>query len=351
MSKQELRDELMTLLVAGHETTASTLAWAFERLVREPRVVDAAAARRSTPATATTYLTATIQETLRAPARAAERRAAAREEADRGRRLEVRARGRLPGRRTRTWCTTTRTSTTTRTRSGPSASWTRARHLHVDPVRRRPAPLPGRELRAARDEDRAARGARAPRACPSRARRPRADPPPRDHDRAASAARARCCVDRERSREAGAGGGRSPPARRRPQLLGPQRVEHVQPRRCAAPARSRRSRRPAPASTRKKTSWPTGSEKPSPRSSSACDTRKREEHADRRAQQPADHRGDHALVQHHAAHLPARAADRAQQPELARALVDRQEQRVGDAEHRDHEAHRRAARRAGRRAG
>ncbi|MEA2159191.1 MAG: hypothetical protein QOD66_1571, partial [Solirubrobacteraceae bacterium] len=32
MSAQELRDELMTALVAGHETTASQLAWAFERL-------------------------------------------------------------------------------------------------------------------------------------------------------------------------------------------------------------------------------------------------------------------------------------------------------------------------------
>ena len=34
---QELRDELMTLLVAGHETTASELAWAFERLARDAR--------------------------------------------------------------------------------------------------------------------------------------------------------------------------------------------------------------------------------------------------------------------------------------------------------------------------
>jgi cytochrome P450 len=39
MSAQELRDELMTALVAGHETTASQLAWAFERLAREPAVV------------------------------------------------------------------------------------------------------------------------------------------------------------------------------------------------------------------------------------------------------------------------------------------------------------------------
>ena len=38
MSPQELRDELMTALVAGHETTASQLAWGFERLAREPAV-------------------------------------------------------------------------------------------------------------------------------------------------------------------------------------------------------------------------------------------------------------------------------------------------------------------------
>ena len=36
MSDAELRDELMTLLVAGHETTATSLAWAVERLVRHP---------------------------------------------------------------------------------------------------------------------------------------------------------------------------------------------------------------------------------------------------------------------------------------------------------------------------
>jgi cytochrome P450 family 135 len=36
MTDEELRDELMTLLVAGHETTASSLAWAVERLVRHP---------------------------------------------------------------------------------------------------------------------------------------------------------------------------------------------------------------------------------------------------------------------------------------------------------------------------
>ena len=64
MSKQELRDELMTLLVAGHETTASELSWAFERLARTPRVVrELKAAVDSGNGDA--YLTATAQETLR----------------------------------------------------------------------------------------------------------------------------------------------------------------------------------------------------------------------------------------------------------------------------------------------
>lgn len=64
MMAQELRDELMTLLVAGHETTASTLAWAFERLRREPRVL-AALTDEVRAGEDESYLTATIQETLR----------------------------------------------------------------------------------------------------------------------------------------------------------------------------------------------------------------------------------------------------------------------------------------------
>jgi cytochrome P450 len=39
MSRQDVSDELLTLLGAGHETTASTLAWAFERLRRHPQVL------------------------------------------------------------------------------------------------------------------------------------------------------------------------------------------------------------------------------------------------------------------------------------------------------------------------
>jgi cytochrome P450 len=40
MSRSEIGDELLTLLAAGHETTASTLAWAFERISRHPKVLD-----------------------------------------------------------------------------------------------------------------------------------------------------------------------------------------------------------------------------------------------------------------------------------------------------------------------
>ena len=60
MSPQELRDELMTALVAGHETTASQLAWAFERLAREPEVTARIRADESGE-----YLTATIHEIMR----------------------------------------------------------------------------------------------------------------------------------------------------------------------------------------------------------------------------------------------------------------------------------------------
>src|SRR3954454_10050216 len=38
MDDGELRDQLLTMLLAGHETTATGLAWAFERLVRHPDV-------------------------------------------------------------------------------------------------------------------------------------------------------------------------------------------------------------------------------------------------------------------------------------------------------------------------
>ncbi|KBZ67980.1 hypothetical protein K875_00525 [Mycobacterium [tuberculosis] TKK-01-0051] len=43
MSHKDIGDELLTLLAAGHETTASTLAWAFERISRHPDLLAALA--------------------------------------------------------------------------------------------------------------------------------------------------------------------------------------------------------------------------------------------------------------------------------------------------------------------
>jgi cytochrome P450 len=64
MSDSELRDELVTLLVAGHETTANALSWAVERLCRHPdkmqRLTEEARAGDDD-----TYLKAVVQETLR----------------------------------------------------------------------------------------------------------------------------------------------------------------------------------------------------------------------------------------------------------------------------------------------
>ncbi|HEV8715345.1 MAG TPA: cytochrome P450 [Candidatus Binatia bacterium] len=40
MSDVELRDELITLLVAGHETTATSLAWAFHLVLQQPQVME-----------------------------------------------------------------------------------------------------------------------------------------------------------------------------------------------------------------------------------------------------------------------------------------------------------------------
>ena len=64
MSPVELRDELMTLLVAGHETTASQLAWGFERLARTP-AVSVRLTEEVDSGDADAYVTATVQETLR----------------------------------------------------------------------------------------------------------------------------------------------------------------------------------------------------------------------------------------------------------------------------------------------
>jgi cytochrome P450 len=62
LTDRELRDELVTVIGAGHETTATGLAWAFERLLRNTQVLDRLV--RSLPE-GDDYLEATIKETLR----------------------------------------------------------------------------------------------------------------------------------------------------------------------------------------------------------------------------------------------------------------------------------------------
>jgi cytochrome P450 family 135 len=64
MTDEELRDELVTLLVAGHETTATGLAWAFDLILRTPRVLhelERAVAEGDDP-----YIDAVAKEALRA---------------------------------------------------------------------------------------------------------------------------------------------------------------------------------------------------------------------------------------------------------------------------------------------
>ena len=63
MTDRELRDQLMTLLLAGHDTTATALSWALERLTRHPEVLARAAA--AAESSDDEYLDAVVKETLR----------------------------------------------------------------------------------------------------------------------------------------------------------------------------------------------------------------------------------------------------------------------------------------------
>jgi cytochrome P450 len=63
LSDGELRDELMTLLVAGHETTATALSWTLERLIRSPQVLARLLAEERQGRD--DYLDAVIKESLR----------------------------------------------------------------------------------------------------------------------------------------------------------------------------------------------------------------------------------------------------------------------------------------------
>src|SRR5205814_6675464 len=59
MTDRELRDELVTLLLAGHETTATGLAWTFDELFRHPNALDRLRSGDGG------YLDAVIKESLR----------------------------------------------------------------------------------------------------------------------------------------------------------------------------------------------------------------------------------------------------------------------------------------------
>jgi cytochrome P450 len=64
MSDRELRDNLVSVIVAGHETTASTLAWAFQLIAHHPAVQDRLIAELDA-GQGEEYLEATISEVIR----------------------------------------------------------------------------------------------------------------------------------------------------------------------------------------------------------------------------------------------------------------------------------------------
>ncbi len=61
LPEREIRDELLTMIMAGYETTTTALAWLFERLLRSPRVLNELMDRLDDDA----YVDAVIKESLR----------------------------------------------------------------------------------------------------------------------------------------------------------------------------------------------------------------------------------------------------------------------------------------------
>ena len=210
MSEQDLRDELLTLLTDG--PTSTSLAWTFERLLRNPDKLELA--REDVRGGDGTYLDAVIKETLRLrpPVPVVVRRL-----------LEPMELGgyELPAGTTVAPCIHLihrNEEIYPEAEALPPRALPRppARHLHLDPVRRRHPPLPRRQLRRNGDEAGAAHGLR--RGRPAAGREPlRADAqkrdllqprPPRTGDRAS---RARPCrsrapdrpADRRRRRQGG----------------------------------------------------------------------------------------------------------------------------------------------------
>jgi cytochrome P450 family 135 len=64
LTDRELRDELITILLAGHETTATSIGWAFERLLRNPPALQQLIAEVEA-GESSDYIEAVIKETLR----------------------------------------------------------------------------------------------------------------------------------------------------------------------------------------------------------------------------------------------------------------------------------------------
>ncbi|HWH46054.1 MAG TPA: cytochrome P450 [Thermoleophilaceae bacterium] len=64
LTDTEIRDELVTMLLAGHETTATTIAWTFERLLRTPEAMERLA-REIREGGGEEYLEAVVKESMR----------------------------------------------------------------------------------------------------------------------------------------------------------------------------------------------------------------------------------------------------------------------------------------------
>ena len=155
LTDKEVRDELVTLLLAGHETTATGLAWTFDLLLHD------AAVRHRARQGDEQYLDAVVKESLRLRPVIPGVGRVVRGEPFRlngyvippG--VEINPSIRMIHRRDDLYPDAARVPARAVPRRGP------ARHLHLGPVRRRHAPLPGRELRADGDADRARPRARA----------------------------------------------------------------------------------------------------------------------------------------------------------------------------------------------
>jgi len=65
LTDQELRDELLTLVLAGHETTANSLAWTFERLIRTPEAYERLRESVRTGEQSAEHIEAAIHEGMR----------------------------------------------------------------------------------------------------------------------------------------------------------------------------------------------------------------------------------------------------------------------------------------------